>query len=96
MKDLLEIDIPVQERQVDVVHILKDGTALMQRDIAPHAHLFTWLDHNHVEHLKSELKPQTDAHRKSIIAIFETGQIRTYPNVSGNFTSYSLLNKSSL
>jgi hypothetical protein len=96
MKNLLETDVPVQERQVDVVHILKDGTAVMQRNISAYAHLFTWLDHNRVEHLMQELKPQTDEHRKSIIAVFETGEVRTYVNVSNNFTNYSLLNRSGI
>jgi hypothetical protein len=96
MKHLLEIEIPVEERQIDIVYILKDGTPIMQRNIHPYSNLFWWLDHNQVEHLFSELKPQTDEHRKSIIAIFETGEIRNYPNVSLNFTNYGLLNKSSL
>ena len=96
MKDLLEYDVPVKERQIDVVYVLRNGNAILEKDIAPHAHLFTWLDHNQVEHMAMGLKPQTDEHRKSIIAIFETGQIRTYPNVSLNFTDYTLLNKSSL
>lgn len=96
MKDLLEYDVPVKERQIDVVYVLRNGTAVLQKDAASHAHLFTWLDHNQIEHMAMELKPQTDEHRKSIIAIFETGQIRNYPNVSPNFTNYTLLNKSSL
>jgi hypothetical protein len=96
MKDLLEIEIPVEERQVDVVYILKDGTPVMQRNIQPYSNLFSWLDHKQVQHLISELKPQTDEHRKSIIVIFESGETRVYPNVSTNFTSYSLLKKASL
>jgi len=96
MKDLLEYDVPVVERQIDIVYVLRNGEAVMQKEIEPHSHLFTWLDHNHIEHLIIELKPQTDEHRKSIVAVFETGQIRTYPNVSPNFTNYGLLNKSSL
>jgi hypothetical protein len=96
MKDLLQYDVPVIERQIDIVYVLRDGRTILQKEIAPHAHLFTWLDHNQIEHMAMELKPQTDEHRKSIIAVFETGQIRTYPNVSPNFTNYGLLNKSSL
>jgi hypothetical protein len=96
MKDILEFDVPVQERQVDIVHILKDGRVIMQRDIKPYDHLFTWLDHNQIQHMVSELKPRTDEHRKSIVAVFETGEVRTYPNVSKNFTNYGLLNKSGL
>lgn len=96
MKDLLEYDVPVVERQIDIVYVLRNGNAILEKDIIPHAHLFTWLDHNQIEHMALELKPQTDEHRKSIIAIFETGQVRSYPNVSLNFTNYGLLNKSSL
>lgn len=96
MKDLLEYDVPVVERQIDIVYVLRDGETVLEKDSSPYTHLFTWLDHNYIEHQKMELKPQTDEHRKSIIAIFETGQIRTYPNVSPNFTDYTLLNKSSL
>lgn len=96
MKDLLQYDIPLTERQIDIVYVLRNGEAILQKDIAQHAHLFTWLDHNQIEYMTMELKPQTDEHRKSIIAIFETGQIRSYPNVSPNFTNYGLLNKSSL
>lgn len=96
MKDLLEYDVPVMERQIDIVYVLRNGEVVLGKDILEYSHLFSWLDHNQIEHLVVELKPQTDEHRKSIIAIFETGQVRTYPNVSPNFTNYGLLNKSSL
>lgn len=96
MKDLLEYDIPVQERQVNIVYFLKDGQTVMQRDINQYANLFNWLDPNQIKFLIAELKPQTDEHRKSIIAIFETGQIRTFANLSNSFTKYNLLSKTSI
>ena len=35
MKDILQDDLPVQERQVDVVHILKDGQVIMAKKELP-------------------------------------------------------------
>jgi len=49
-----------------------------------------------ISNLDSELKPRTDAHRKFIIVIFETREIKTYPNGSKSFSNYGSVNKSSL
>lgn len=97
MKDILELEIPVEERQVDIVHILNDGKVIMSgKELQPFAEKFAWIKPNEITNLVQELKPQTDSHRKSIIAIFETREIKTYPNVSKNFHQYNLLNKSGL
>lgn len=97
MKDILELEIPVKERQVDIVHILNDGRVIMSgKELQALAEKFTWIKSNEISNLVQELKPQTDSHRKSIVAIFESREIKTYPNVSINFTNYSLLNKSGL
>lgn len=97
MKVILELEIPVEERQVDIVHILNDGRIIMSgKELQSLAEKFTWIKQNEISNIVQELKPQTDSHRKSIIAIFETREIKTYPNVSKNFTNYGLLNKSGL
>lgn len=97
MKDILELEIPVEERQVDIVHILNDGQVIMsKKELDALADKFNWIKPNEISNLVQELKPQTDSHRKSIIAIFETREIKTYPNVSKNFHQYNLLNKSGL
>jgi len=97
MKDTLELEIPVDERQVDVVYILNDGRIIIsEKELQPFAEKFTGMKHNEILNIVQELKPQTDAHRKSIIAIFESREIKTYPNVSKNFHQYNLLNKSGL
>ncbi len=97
MKELLEYEISVDERQVDIVHILSGGEVIMNRkELDPFTDRFEWLKPNEVANMVQELKPKTDSSRKSIIAIFETGEIRAYPNVSKNFTDYTLLNKSSI
>ena len=31
MKDIIEYDLPIEERQVDIVHILKDGQVIMAK-----------------------------------------------------------------
>ena len=97
MKELLEYEISVKERQVDVVHILSNGEVIInKKELDQFKDRFAWADTNKITALVNELKPQTDSNRKSIIAIFETGEIRTYPNVSNNFTDYTLLNKSGI
>ena len=97
MKELLEFDIPVQERQIDVAYILNDGKIIIsKKELVPFTDKFTWVNHGEIQHLVLGLKPQTDSNRKSIVAIFETREIKTYPNVSKNFTNYGLLNKSGL
>ncbi len=97
MKDILELEIAVEERQVDIVHILNDGQVIMfGKEMQTFADRFTWIKPNEITNLVQQLKPQTDSHRKSIIAIFETREIKTYPNVSKNFHQYNLLNKSGL
>lgn len=97
MKDILELEIPVEERQVDIVHILNDGQVIMSgKELQALAEKFDWIKPSEISNLVQELKPQTDTHRKSIIAIFETREIKTYPNVSKNFHQYNLLNKSGL
>lgn len=97
MKDILQDELPVQERQVDVVHILKDGQVIMaKKELEPIADKFEWVNRDEIVDMVLGLKPQTDSSRKSIIAIFESREIKTYPNVSKNFTDYTLLNKSGL
>lgn len=97
MKELLEYETPVTERQVDIVHILNTGEIILnKKELDPFNDRFTWVKSTEVENLVMELKPQTDSNRKSIVAIFESGEIRTYSNVSNNFTDYSLLNKSGI
>lgn len=97
MKDILELDIPIEERQVDIVHILSDGRVIMSgKELQSVAEKFNWIKPSEISNLVQELKPQTDFHRKSIITIFETREIKTYPNVSKNFHQYNLLNKSGL
>ncbi len=97
MKDILQDDLTVQERQVDVVHILKDGQVIMaKKELDPIADKFDWVNRDEIVDMVLGLKPQTDSNRKSIIAIFESREIKTYPNVSKNFTDYTLLNKSGL
>lgn len=97
MKDLLEYEIPVTERQVVVVHILINGEVILNpKELSNFKDRFVWVDSNNLTNLLEELRPQTDSNRKSIIAIFESGEIRTYANVSNNFTNYNLLNKSGI
>lgn len=91
------IDIPVRERQVDVVYILLDGTIIMsEKELEQYRRRFEWVNSIGIQRQVITLKPMTDASRKSIIAIFESGEIKQYPNVSKNFTDYTLLNKSGL
>ena len=97
MKEILEYDLPVNERQVDVVHILNDGRILMtKKELDSFSDKFNWVNKPEIVNLIISLRPQTDSSRKSIIAIFESGEIKTYPNVSKNFTDYTFLNKSRL
>jgi hypothetical protein len=97
MKDIIEYDLPVEERQVDVVHILKDGQVIMaKKELEPISDKFEWVNRDEIVDIVLGLRSQTDSNRKSIIAIFETREVKTYTNVSKNFTDYSLLNKSGL
>jgi hypothetical protein len=97
MKDILEYDLPVQERQVDVVHILNEGKIIMsKKELDPFAEKFDWVNRDEIINMVLGLKSQTDSNRKSIIAIFETKEVKTFPNVSKNFTDYTLLNKSGI
>lgn len=97
MKDIHQDDLPVQERQVDVIHILKDGKIIMSKnELNPFSDKFEWVNRDEILDMVLGLQPQTDSSRKSIIAIFESREIKTYPNVSKNFTDYTLLNKSGL
>ncbi len=97
MKDITEYDLPIEERQVDIVHILKDGQIIMaKKELGPIADKFDWVNRDEILDIVLGLKPQTDSSRKSIIAIFETREVKTYPNVSKNFTDYTLLNKSGI
>lgn len=97
MRELIELDIPVEQRQVDIIHILNDGEIILNsKELEKHQDKFTWVNKNQIVDLVLSLRPLTDSHRKSIIVIFENHEIKTYPNVSKNFTDYRLLNKSGL
>jgi len=97
MKDITEYDLPIEERQVDVVHILKDGQVIMaKKELEPFENNFDWVNRDEIVEMVLGLKPQTDSNRKSIIAIFETREVKTYRNVSKKFTDYTLLNKSGI
>jgi hypothetical protein len=98
MKKMIEYhDIPVNERQVDIVHILRDGTVIFSaKELFANQDKFNWVNIIGIQRLVITLRPMTDSNRKSIVAIFETGEIKQYPNVSKNFTDYTLLNKSGL
>lgn len=97
MKNILELEIPVAERQVDVVYILNDGKVIIsEKELTPFIENFSWIKQHEIENLIQELRPQTDEHRKSIVAIFQTREIKTYPNISKNFNKYNLLNKAGL
>lgn len=97
MRELIELDIPVEHRQVDIIHILNDGEIILNsKEFEKHQEKFTWVNKNQIVDLVLSLRPLTDSHRKSIIAIYQTGEIKTYPNISKNFTKYNLLNKARL
>lgn len=96
MKEL-NFDLPSTERQVVIIHILNDGQVLIgKKELEAFADRFTWVDKNKITNSVVDLRAQTESLRKSIIAIFESGEIRSYPNVSPNFTNYALLNKSGI
>lgn len=96
MKEI-KFDLPVTERQVVVIHLLNDGQVLIgKKELEAFADRFAWVDQNKIANSVVELRTQTESSRKSIIAIFESGEIRSYPNVSPNFTNYALLNKSGI
>ena len=90
-------DLPLQEREVVVIHILKGGEIIMSaKELEAHQNKFSWVNTIDIQRRILGVRPMTDSNRKSIIAIFETGEIKQYPNVSKNFTDYTLLNKSGL
>ena len=98
MKELIEqYDIPVEQRQVDIIHILNDGRVIIsKKEFDAVTEKFTWVNHDQIIEMVQELRLQTDSSRKSIIAIFENREIKTFPNISKNFTKYNLLNKTGL
>ena len=98
MRDILEYyEIPVEQRQVDVVHILNDGKLILtKKELELVKDKFSFVNPQEIVGLILQLRPQTDSNRKSIIVIYESGDIKTHPNISKNFTKYNLLNKSSL
>lgn len=98
MKELIELnDIPVEERQVDIIYILNNGNVILtKKEFELVAEKFAWVNPNEIESKVLELRSQTDSNRKSIIAVYETGDIKFFSNISKNFTKYNLLNKASL
>lgn len=98
MKELIELyDIPIELRQVDVIHILNDGQVIIsKKEFEQFEERFSWINSNQIIGMILELRSQTDSNRKSIIVIHESGDIKTYPNISKNFTKFNLLNKSGL
>lgn len=97
MRELIELDIPVEQRQVDIIHILNDGEIILNsKELEKHQDKFAWVNKNQIVDLVLSLRPLTDSHRKSIIAIYQSGEIKTFPNISKNFTKYNLLNKCGL
>jgi len=98
MRELIELnDIPVEERQVDTIYILNNGNVILTKsEFELIAEKFAWVNQNEIENKVLELRSQTDSNRKSIIAVYETGNIKSFPNISKNFTKYMLLSKISL
>lgn len=98
MKELAEYyDIPVEQRRVDIIRILKDGQVIIsKKEFEEVEEKFSWVNRQELVNTILELRSQTDSNRKSIIAIFETREIKTFPNISKNFTKFNLLNKSGL
>ncbi|MDI1353299.1 MAG: hypothetical protein PSX36_00180 [bacterium] len=79
---------------VDVVHILNDGNVVLSlHELEPFEGIFEWVDRTIIANLIDEMIAQTDGSRKSIIAIYENGDIKTHTNISMNFTKYGLLSK---
>lgn len=98
MKELIEqYDIPVEQRQVDIIHILNDGRVIIsKKDFEEVKEKFAWVNQRQIFESVQELCRQTDSSRKSIIVIYEAKEIKTFPNISKNFTKYNLLNRTSL
>lgn len=85
--------LPTKFGRVDVVHILNDGKVVFpEKDLEPFEQKFKWVNRAVVSDLILELKVQTDAGRKSIIAIYENGKLKIHTNISRNFTKYGSLN----
>ena len=83
-----------KQGSVDVVHILNDGeVVLLRKDFERIEKKFEWVNRAVVSELILELKAQTDESRKSIIAIYESGELKIHTNISHNFTKYTLLKK---
>lgn len=94
MRELIELDIPIEQRQVDIIHILNDGEIILNsKELEKHQDKFTWVNKNQIVDLVLSLRSLTDSHRKSIIAIYQSGEIKTFPNISKNFAKYGLLFK---
>lgn len=90
-------ELPVLERQVDIIHILNDGHIIISvQEFEPYQNRFSLIDAGEVRRVVRGIRSLTDSSRKSIVTIFENGEIKQYPNVSKNFTDYTLLNKSGL
>jgi len=66
---------------------------LLRKDFERIEKKFEWVNRAVVSELILELKAQTDESRKSIIAIYESGELKIHTNISHNFTKYALLKK---
>jgi hypothetical protein len=87
MKESLEnYDFPIEQRHVDVINILKNGEILKsKRELEPHEHKFNWLDSNEVVRLVLSLRAKTLTNKKSVVAVYESGEIKIFENKPKDF-----------
>lgn len=87
MKESLEnYDLPIEPRHVEVVNILKNGDILKsKRELEPHEHKFNWLDSGEVVRLVLSLRSKTETNKKSVVAVYERGEIKIFENKTKDF-----------
>ena len=79
--------LPLEIRHVEVKHILKNGEILITlRAFEPHEIKFNWVNKTEIVDLILLLRTKTKTNKKTVVAIYEGGEIKVFENEAIDFT----------
>ena len=78
--------LPLERRHVEVSHILKNGEILTTlRAFEPHEIKFNWVNKTEIIDLILLLRTKTKTNKKTVVAIYEGGEIKVFENEATDF-----------
>ena len=85
-ENLKQYLFPSERWHVEVAHILKTGEILTTlRAFEPHEIKFNWVNKTEIVDLILLLRTKTKTNKKTVVAIYEGGEIKVFENEATDF-----------